>query len=408
MRPGPVRAMRVLILHPHYWPEIAATAQLLTDLAEDLVREGHHVHVVAGQPSYREHTAQLPPHEVHRGVTITRVPTYRPRERQGARRVAHYVSYFASSLVPALAGDADVMLVLSPPPLLCGVTGAFTHRVSGVPFVYVVEDVYPELGKELGALRSGLGYRGLARLARGIHREADAIVAISDDIGARLVAHGVDPGRLEVVHNWADTDAIVPASRDTTLRRELGLGDRFVVLYAGNVSRTLGLGALVEASRRVAHLPITVLVCGEGDARPALERAARDVPHVRFVPSQPRARLGELLASADVGLVTTRRAERGLRFPSKLFGVMAAARPVLASTDEPELAAIVRDADAGMVVPAEDAEALADAMTRLFTTSLEARTAMGARGRAIAEARFSRRVATGRYRALLETVASRR
>ncbi len=402
--------MRILILHPHYWPEIAATAQLLTDLAEDLVHAGHAVHVVAGQPSYRGHTARLPSREVHRGVSITRVPTYRPRERQGARRVAHYVSYFASSLGPALGGDADVALVLSPPPLLCGVTGALAHRLSGTPFVYVVEDLYPELGRELGALRAGLGYRGLARLARGLHREADALVAISDDIGARLVAHGVDRSRVEVVHNWADTDAIVPRSRDTALRRELDLGDRFVVLYAGNVSRTLGLGALVEASRRVASQPITVLVCGEGDARSALEREAKDrgVTNVRFVASQPRERLGELLASCDAGLVTTRRAERGLRFPSKLFGVMAAARPVLASTDEPELAEIVTGADAGVVVPAEDPAALADAMTRLFAMPRDAREAMGARGRAVAEQRFSRRVATARYRALLENVASRR
>ena len=400
--------MRILILHPHYWPEIAATAQLLTDLAEDLVLAGHEVHVVAGQPSYRAQSERLPSREVHRGVHITRVPTYRPRERQGARRVAHYLSYFATSLAPAITERVDVALVLSPPPLLCGVTGAMARRLSGTPFVYVVEDLYPELAKELGALSSGLGYRALVRAARGIHDAAGAVVAISDDLGARLVEIGVDPGSVEVVHNWADTEAITPRSTDTSLRSELGLADRFVVLYAGNVSRTLGLGAIVEAARSIVDKPISLLVCGEGDARAALEREAEGIANVRFLGSQPRERLGELLATADVGLVTTRRGEHSLRFPSKLFGVMAAARPVLATTDEPELAAIVGAADCGIATAPEDPRALADAMARLFAMPSEALTAMGARGRVVAEARFSRRVATERYRRLLEDVAARR
>jgi colanic acid biosynthesis glycosyl transferase WcaI len=345
--------MRILILHPHYWPEIAATAQLLTDLAEDLVAAGHEVEVVAGQPSYRPSELRLPTREVRHGVQVTRVPSYRPRERQGARRVAHYLSYFAASLAPTLLRPADVILALSPPPLLCGLSGALAQRLSGTPFVYVVEDLYPELAHELGAIGSR-GLRGLSRLARRIHAEAGTVIAISDEITARLRAQGLPSDRLETVHNWADTDAIRPSSRDNALRRELGLGDGFVALYAGNVSRTLGLSGLVEAAVALRGHDVQIVVAGEGDARADLEREARarGAGALRFVPSQPRERLGELLALGDVGLVTTRRGERGLRFPSKLFGVMAAGRPVLATTDERELASVVERSRAGVVVPA--------------------------------------------------------
>lgn len=401
--------MRILILHPHYWPEIAATAQLLTDLAEDLAALGHEIEVVCGQPSYRGAGTTLATREVRRGVSITRVPTYRPSERQGLRRIAHYVSYFAASLLPALARDVDVTLVLSPPPLVGGVTAALAQRTSGAPFVFVVEDLYPELGRELGALRDGRGYRALSRIARRVHRDADVLVAISDDIAARLDAT-LGPRPIEVIHNWADTDAILPAPRDTSLRRELGLGDRFVVLYAGNVSRTLGLGAVVEAARRLSSEPVSFVVCGEGDARPDLEHEARAhrVANVHFLASQPRERLGELLATADVGLVTTRPLERGLRFPSKLFGVLASARPVLATTDEPELREIVSGAGAGLVAEPEDPTALVAAVHTFLGMSDDARSAMGARGRALSEARFSRRVATARYATLLEEVVRAR
>jgi glycosyltransferase involved in cell wall biosynthesis len=399
--------MRILILHPHYWPEIAATAQLLTDLAEDLVVAGHEVEVVAGQPSYRPSALRLPAREVRRGVHVTRVPSYRPRERQGARRVAHYLSYFAASLAPTLWRPADVILALSPPPLLCGLSGALARRISGTPFVYVVEDLYPELAHELGAIGRG-GLRGLGRVARRIHEDAGTVIAISDEIAARLRAQGLPAHRIETVHNWADTDAIRPSSRDNPLRRELGLGDGFVALYAGNVSRTLGLSGLVEAAVTLRDRDVQIVVSGEGDARADLEREARarGAHAIRFVPSQPRERLAELLALGDVGLVTTRRGEQGLRFPSKLFGVMAAGRPVLATTDERELRGVVERARAGVVVPAEDGQALARALESLRALEPAERAAMGQRARAACEARFDRRRATERYREILERTAA--
>jgi colanic acid biosynthesis glycosyl transferase WcaI len=403
--------VRILVLHQHYWPEIAATAQLLTDLAEDLAEAGHDVHVVCGQPSYRPVPGlppTLPPRDRHGRVSIQRLPTYRPRLRSPLRRVAHYASYFLSSLPHLLSLRADVVLVLSPPPLLLGLSGALFELLRGTPYVLVVEDLYPELALELGALREGRLYDALAAAAAQLHRRAAHVVAISDEMGERLVAGGVSRSRLSVIHNWADTREVVERSRDTALRRELGLGERFVALYAGNVSSTLGLGALAQAAELLRELPIELLVVGDGDARAPLEQEARrrGLVRLRFVGPRPRAELSGLLATGDVGLVTTRAGERGLRFPSKLFGVMAAARPVLAASDEgSELASLVRRAGCGTVVAPEDPASLADGLRRLFTMTPEERLAMGRRGRSVCERELSRDVATPRYRALLEEVA---
>lgn len=406
--------MRILVLHQHYWPEIAATAQLLTDLAEDLAAAGHEVHVVCGQPSYRAlpgEASTLPRRERHGRVSIRRLPTYRPRRRSPLRRVAHYASYFLSSLPHLLALRAEVVLVLSPPPLLLGLSGALFELLRGTPYVLVVEDLYPELALELGALREGRLYDALSDAATLLHRRAAHVVAISAEMGERLVTRGVDRARLSVIHNWADTREIVEGPRDTALRRELGLGERFVALYAGNVSSTLGLSALPRAAELLGELPIELLVVGDGDARAPLEREARrrGLERLRFVGPRPRAELSALLATGDVGLVTTRAGERGLRFPSKLFGVMAAARPVLAATeDASELAALVRGAGCGEVVAPEDPTALAEGLRRLFAATADERLAMGRRGRAACERDHGRDAATSRYRALLEAVAAGR
>ncbi len=405
--------MRILVLHQHYWPEVAATAQLLTDLAEDLAARGHSVRVVCGQPSYRRlpgTRATLPSAEVHEGVSIERLLTYRPIERSRARRIAHYTSYFATSLARALRRPADVVLVLSPPPLLLGISGAVFEVLRGVPFVFVVEDLYPELALELGALSPGSVADALQRMADVVYGRAAHVVAISEEMGARLRARGVEETRLSVIHNWADTERVVPVPRDNAFARALGLADRFVVLYAGNVSSSLGLAMLPRAAEACRALPVELVVCGDGDARAPLEREVRSrgLTNVRFLPPQPRERLGELLGSSDVGLVTTRAGEQGLRFPSKLFGVMAAARPILAAADAgSELAGVIRAADCGQVVDAEDPDALADGLRALFALPDEDRRAMGRRGRAACERSYSRAVATPRYRELLERVAAR-
>ncbi|GAB4197728.1 MAG: glycosyltransferase family 4 protein [Sandaracinaceae bacterium] len=400
--------MRILVLHQHYWPEIAATAQLLTDLAEDLAAAGHEVRVVCGQPSYRMlpgEPAILPTQERRRGVVVERVPTYRPTRRGLVRRIAHYTSYFAASLPAALRPEADVVLALCPPPLLLGLSGTLAARWAGVPFVFVVEDLYPELAVELGALPQGSLARALERVARAVYARASRVVAISTEMGARLEAAGVARARLAVIHNWADTREIVPLARQTALSRALSLDARFVVLYAGNVSSTLGLAALPEAAERLRDRPVSFVVAGEGDARPGLEAEAkaRALSQMIFVPPRPRDELAELLATADVGLVTTRRGERGLRFPSKLFGVMASGRPVLAAADPgSELASIVERSGCGLVVTPEDPEALAAGVRALYEAGPETRAAMGRRGRTTCEREFTRSVATQRYRSLLE------
>jgi colanic acid biosynthesis glycosyl transferase WcaI len=406
--------VKVALLHQHYWPEIAATAQLVTDLCEDLCADGHSVSVYCGQPSYRETVRRtLPRQERHRGVEIHRVWSYRPEHRTIAGRLAQYSSYFAASLgaIAAHHDPPDVVLVVSTPPLLLGVSGALLRAVRGVPFVYSVQDLYPDVAMDLGVLRPGLLANSIDQVALGLYRAATRLVAVSESMAVRLVKKGVPPDRIDVIHNWADTDAVTPLPRDNPFARAHGLADGFVVQYAGNVGRSQGLEQLPAAAAALRELPITFVVVGDGDARAALERevARTHLTNVRFLPPQPRESLAELLASSDVGFVPMRRGIGGDLMPSKLYGIMAAARPVLAAVeDESEVATVVRQSECGFVVPAEDPAALAEVVRQAWTARAEL-PAIGARGREACARLFGRRAATRRYADVLaRAVESRR
>jgi colanic acid biosynthesis glycosyl transferase WcaI len=202
-----------------------------------------------------------------------------------------------------------------------------------------------------------------------------------------------------------DTERIAPLDRATAYRREHGLGDRLVVMYAGNVGMSQSLDLLVEAARRLRDRDDVVFVVnGAGSALDDVVRQAEGLTNVRFVGPQPRARLPEVLASADVHLVPLRRGLARSSVPSKLYSILAAGRPVLASVDEgTEVARTVVAAAAGASVGPEDPDAFVPALVRLLDDP-DARARMGASGRRFVEGWASPDAVAAAYEALFEEV----
>lgn len=403
----------MLVLHQHYWPEIAATAQLLTDVCEDMATAGWEVTVVCGQPSYRKVEgvdAQLPREQAHRGVQIRRVWSYVPGRRDIPRRLAHYASFFGSSLLEAArVARPDVVLIMSTPPLLLGVSGSLLHALRGVPFVYSVQDVYPDVAVSLGVLpERGPLTSAIGAAARVLYRQAQRVVTLSEGMADSLVAHGVARDQITVIPNWADCEQVRPLPRDNAFARAHGLTDRFVVQYSGNVGLSQGLEHLLQAAAQIPDDDVLFTIVGDGNAREGLRRQARELGlrNVTFLDPQPRERLPELLASADVSLVPMRRGVANDLVPSKLYGIMAAGRPVLASVDaRSEVARVLREFECGVVAQPDDAASLAQAIKKCRDMSPSVLEGMGQRGREACEARFSRRVCTGAYRAALLAAA---
>jgi glycosyltransferase involved in cell wall biosynthesis len=405
--------VKICFFNRSYWPDQAATGQLLTELAEDLVnRHGCDVTVVAGRPFHGEADARRPHAAVERetraGVTILRAQGTRFSPRRFAGRAANYLSYFASANLAQLRIERpDVVVSLTDPPII-GLSALWAARRAGARFVFLCEDIFPEVAVLLDDFRSGAVNAALDRINRYLLREADAVVALGDRMRRRLVEEkGADPSRVSVIHNWADCDAITPGPKDNAFARAHGLAGRFVVMHSGNVGLSQNLDVLVEAAARLASRPqLVVAIVGDGARREALERdvARRGIVNVRFLPYQPKDSLHESFASADVFLVSLKPGIEGYIVPSKVYGILAAGRPYIAAVDPTcEVAAIAREHMCGVPVAPGDPDALAGAILALYDDPAGTR-AMGARARSAA-LQFDRRIAVRSYYDLFTRIA---
>ena len=388
-----------VFLNRFYWPDVAATGQMLADLAEDLVAMGWEVRVVASQARYAGDGPPLAPHETHRGVVIRRVRGARVARGSLIGRLFDYLSYLAGAFVASLSGKPpDLVVAMTDPPVLAALA-VIIARLRGAKAVYWVQDVYPEIAAALGVLpRTTIAYRLSAAIAGWAHRRSHAIIVQGPAMAEVLVAAGADRARTRAIANWADASAVQPVAPEVNpFIREHGLAGQFVVLYSGNAGRGHTFDAVLTAMERLHEdAGITFVFIGGGPQFPWLkaEAARRGLTRTRFLGYLPRERLSESLSAASVSIVTESPSVAGLLLPSKTFGILASARALLFVGDPgSDVAAVVRAADAGVIVSPDDPDALVAAIRALRDDPAEA-TRLGANGRRAAVAIHDRRVAT--------------
>jgi colanic acid biosynthesis glycosyl transferase WcaI len=400
--------MRVCFFNRSYWPDTGATGQLLTELAEDLAaHHGMDVTVVTGRPVGVQ-AGDLPALEVRHGVTIVRAAgTTRPPARF-FWRATNYVTYFLSAMWAGRRLPAqDVVVALTDPPII-GLAALASKRRGG--FVFYCQDIFPEVAALLDDFRSNAVNGLLDRLNRLLVARADRIVALGDTMKARLVdGKGADPAKVDVIHNWADPDAVTPGLKRNPFSEAQGLADRLVVLHAGNIGQSQNLDVVIDAAARLARREdIVWLFIGDGTRRARLEEqvAQRGLVNVRFLPYQPRADLRWTYATADVCLVSLKPGLAGYIVPSKLYTILASGRPSVAAVEaSSETAAIIRADDCGVLVAPGDAAALAAAVEALVDDAAT-RAAMGTRARGAA-LRYSRTRQVAAHAAVIQAVATR-
>ena len=396
----PAGRPRLLVLNMYYGP-YESTGQLVRELCEDLAAELP-VTVVAARASDEE-TKRMD----HRGVDVRWVPATTFGKRSIALRLLNYLTFMLCAVPTALrAPRPDVVLCMTNPPFV-GVLGALIARLRRAPLAVTIQDVHPDVGMISGRLTFKPAVKALGWVQRFIVRRADKVIVISEAMGERLVERGATPEQIAVIGNWIDPDEISPQSRDNPWAREHGLADRFTVMHAGNVGLLQDIETMVDAAALVPEARFVIV--GEGANKQALEQraAAKGLDNVLFLPRQPRDALGSLLASADAHVVSLMPGLAGLMEPSKLYGILAAARPVLAGMEPgSEAASVIERSDSGVRSNPGEPESFADAARRLIELSAEERAEMGRRGRAYCEQFCSRRRATGSYRALIESLAA--
>ncbi|MBS0662256.1 MAG: glycosyltransferase family 4 protein [Verrucomicrobia bacterium] len=369
--------MRFIFVNRFYWPEEPATAQLLTDLAEELAARGQDVTVITSHPGSRT----VPFRETHRGVHIRRVRGTRTR---GVSRILDFTTFHCGAFLTLLltARRGDRLIALTDPPLL-GVGAWLGGWLTGAKVYHWVQDIYPEIAERL----TGHGWLSVLRPVRNLAwRRSDGCVVLDTDMAATVQSAGVAAGRIATVPNWAPAglEPQSPTAADG-LRRDWNLAGRFVVAYSGNLGRVHDLGPVLEVAAALQSEPgIAFVFIGSGPQRNALAAAAaaRGLDQVQFRPPQRRERLNVTLALGDVHLVTLLPGCEGLVFPSKLYGAAAVGRPVLViGPRESALARIVVANGIGAAFTRDDVGAIAD-----WIRSLRQDPARQARLRAAAEA----------------------
>jgi colanic acid biosynthesis glycosyl transferase WcaI len=411
--------MNLLILCPHYAPDVAPTGEVMTAIVESLAARGHRLHVVTALPWYRQHevepgwTGRPWRSEATEWGRITRLHPFPTDKTNIAARAAGFGGFTGLATVAALTTRLrpDAVMVMSPP-LPLGVSGWLAAAVRRAPWVFNIQDVFPDVAVEIGAISNRWLIAVASWLERFLYRRSDAVTVLSEDLRDNVAAklRGRRPERVRVIPNFVDTVRIAPSEGETPYRREHGLEGRTVVMYAGNVGMSQSLGLLVEAARRFADTrpDVVFVVNGGGSALGGLLDAAAGLDNVRFVEMQPRERLPEVLASGDVHVIPLKEGLARSSVPSKLYSILAAGRPVVASVDAgTEVARTVEAAGAGIAVAPEDPDAFCAALGRLLDDPSE-RSAMGASGRRFVEGWVSPAAVGEAYEKLFEEVGAAR
>lgn len=408
--------MNLVIVTPHFAPDVAPTGTVWTRIVEELAERDHRIEIVTSLPWYRRHAVEedfagkLVRHE---DVSWGRITRLHPFPAPDKRALFHRAAAFAGfSLMGAAIGSrgADVEGVLAvSPPLTLGLTGLSIARARKAPLVFNVQDVYPDIALELGVFTDGPLISATRRLERFCYDHCDAVTVLSEELQDNVRAKAKDPSKVRVIPNFVDVDAVAPASRDNSYRREFGLAGKTVVMYAGNVGLSQSLDIVLEAATALAYEPDLVFVInGQGAARDQLMRKASGLTNVIFVDMQPLERLPEVLSAADIHLVPLKRGLARSSVPSKTYSIMAAGRPLIASVDAgSEVARLVERSAGGVAVPPEDAEALTKAIRRLLD-SPEEQGRMGASARRFVEGWASPAAVAHSYEELFVELNERR
>ena len=327
-------ALRLMILTQFFPPDFAATGQLIEELVKQLGQQNVDVSVFTGQPGYAFAKGNAPKVEQLEGVKVMRSRTSQLMPKRGKafngllfaiRAVFHLVLY---------AYRYQVLLVTTAPPFL-PVIGYIANLFSGIPYVCLLYDLYPDIAVELDVVKAN---HPIAKLWQSVNkkvwRRSAKIIVLSSSMKERIVAHCPEvEEKISVIHSWSNAEQIVPIEKaNNWFAKKNDLVEPFVVLYSGNMGRCHDIDTLFEAAWILKDDPILFVCIGGGAKRTQLEEKVEDASlrNFKFLPYQEKADLPYSLTASDLSLVSVAPGMEGLVAPSKLYPAMAAGRPISA------------------------------------------------------------------------------
>jgi lipopolysaccharide/colanic/teichoic acid biosynthesis glycosyltransferase len=380
--------MHILIVSQWFDPEPTFKGLLF---AKELQRQGHQVSVLTGFPNYPGgriypgYRVRAFQHEVMEGVPVTRVALYPSHDNSGFKRALNYASFAASASIGALLVKRPDVAYVYHPPATVGLPAMVLKVLRGVPFVYDVQDLWPDTLAATGMINGSVTLSLVDRAMSRIYRMASRIAVLSDGFGAALERRGISAGRLDIIPNWADEVQINvgPHAATADSKWPAGLEDKFTVTFAGNLGKAQALETVLDAAELLRDQDeVRFLLVGGGVEASSLadEAKRRDLNNIMFIPRQPINEIGEFLFRSDALLVHLRDDPLfEITIPSKTQAYLMAGRPILMGV-KGDAATMIEEAGAGIAFEPESAVQLAAAARRLISLTPTERQAMGASG----------------------------
>lgn len=416
--------LKLVVLCPHFEPDTAPTGVVMTTIVHELAKLGHEIHVVTALPWYREHRVESDWTQTTWRTratstswgSVTRLNPFAGDDKKNLWRRAlgfigfSVISIFAGLQAGRVHGDqrrVDAVIAMSPP-LTLGLSGWLIAKGRRAPLIFNIQDVFPDAAIETGAITNATVIKLSRWLEKISYRLAKIVTVLSDDLRDNVVAKLplAQASKVVVIPNFVDTEVIRPLDRMTKYRDDLGIDDRPVVMYAGNVGFSQSLNLLLDAAREFPD--VAFVVNGSGAARSALEAEATNLANVVFGDYQPIERLSEVLATADIHAVLLKRGLGKVSVPSKTYSVMAAGRAVVAAIDQgTEVTRLIDGAKCGCTVPPDDSVALIEALRTMLADFSEIRQ-MGERARRFVEQVASPKSVAQQYVTAIQEVSQGR
>ncbi len=396
--------MNVILINQYFYPDISATGQLLTDLAEDLTAKGIKITVLTSQNFYLG-GKKYPLYEIYKGIKIYRAKSPSLGKSNLIFRIADFLFFYLFLFINLMKiSDADIVLCLSRPPFV-SIMGLVISRMKRAKFIYKVEDLYPDLPEEFEVIKpNGLVSKIGTWLTRFSLAKSDCIITLGQFMKKRLLGKGIDK-QIHVIDSWADQSEIYPfAKEDTRFYKEWNLEGKFVVHYSGNMGMGHTFDMILEAASRLSVFnDIIFLFVGNGSRRSEIEEyvSKNRLNNIQIKDYVPREYLNNNLNCADVSLITLREKMVGIMVPSKLYGIMASGKPIIfVGPEECEIAHIIKQQQIGYVIENGDTDGFVEAIVNLKNDS-EFKSKLGNKSRLAFTKYYERKIATEKYYKLL-------
>lgn len=401
--------MKILFLTAYHLPERFASSHLWTSLREQLARYNIEMELHTPIPTREvsKETRQEYKNKKHEEFYNGKLKVHRfsmiAESKNSLQRAFRYLlCYFVQKKKGRNAKNIDLIFVASTPPIQ-GFMAAKVKKKLKVPFVYCLQDIFPDSLTGTGITKKdSLLWKIGRKIEDYTYRNADKIIVISEDFKKNIMAKGVPEDKIEVVYNWVDEQAVIPVSRENnTLFDEFKLcRDKFYVVYAGNLGQAQNLQIIIDAAKKLkSHEDIKFIIFGTGGIENELKKEIQSfsLRNIDIFPLQPKKQISEVYSLGDVSIVSCKKGLGGSAFPSKTWSIMSAATAVLASFDEnTELQKIIKENNIGIFTPSNNVQKFIEAILLLYSNKEKCKQ-FGQNGRHFILNNLTKEIGTSKY-----------